>query len=255
MARGTFSRSSYVTAVGPTASSMDKSSSGVTFGRDEAAASSKRQPCLRVMARVRFPPREQRNGAAGEGGDRPCSSVDVKACIICGITETPLWRANHLDGEKNLCNACGVRQNRLKRARRAGDASPHSVCSIGQIYKRTETSSLLPGATKRAASAGIDKLPSMMSDASPISRAWSLGQLEDDLTKGWDPYLDPQECHSDPIDFCSTRGAATASLEDTAVRGEGLQLSSSRQVDPDLDSDLDPLDPRFLARIHDPHPK
>ena len=78
MARGTFSRSSYVTAVGPTASSMDKSSSGVTFGRDEAAASSKRQPCLRVMARVRFPPREQRNGAAGEGGDRPCSSVDVK---------------------------------------------------------------------------------------------------------------------------------------------------------------------------------
>ena len=53
----------------------------------------------------------------------------------------------------------------------------------------------------------------MMSDASPISRAWSLGQLEDDLTKGWDPFFDPQECHSDPIDFCSTRGAATASLE------------------------------------------
>ena len=44
-------------------------------------------------------------------------------------------------------------------------------------------------------------------------------------------------------------------LQDTAVRGEGLQLSSSRHMDLDLDSDLDPLDPRFLARIHDPHPK
>ena len=34
---------------------------------------------------------------------------------------------------------------------------------------------------------------------------------------------------------------------------KGLQLRCNRQVDPDLDSDLDPLDPQFLARIHDPH--
>ncbi len=42
-------------------------------------------------------------------------------------------------------------------------------------------------------------------------------------------------------------------LQDKAVHGNGAQLSCSREVDPDLESDLDPLDPKFLARIHDPH--
>lgn len=37
------------------------------------------------------------------------------------------------------------------------------------------------------------------------------------------------------------------------MRQEGVQLSCNQQVDPNLDSDLDPLDPKFLARIHDPN--
>ncbi len=53
----------------------------------------------------------------------------------------------------------------------------------------------------------------MMSGATPISRAWSVGQLDDDLIGDWSPLFDPHECHSDPIDFYSTRGTAFASLE------------------------------------------
>lgn len=56
---------------------------------------------------------------------------------------------------------------------------------------------------------------------------------------------------------CADMSPVLTTLQGTAVRGEGFQLSasSSRQVDPDLDAGLDPLDPRFLARIHDPHQK
>ena len=46
----------------------------------------------------------------------------LQTCIFCGTSETPLWRANTFDRQKNLCNACGVRENRLKRAKREADA-------------------------------------------------------------------------------------------------------------------------------------
>ncbi len=75
-----------------------------------------------------------------------------QACIICGITVTPLWRANDIDGLKNLCNACGVRQNRLKRARRADDAAHYTTSPKGQSKRETEGSSAMPSPTKRAAS-------------------------------------------------------------------------------------------------------
>ena len=50
------------------------------------------------------------------------SEYMLQTCIFCGTSETPLWRANTIDREKNLCNACGVRENRLKRAKREADA-------------------------------------------------------------------------------------------------------------------------------------
>ena len=46
----------------------------------------------------------------------------LQTCISCGTSDTPLWRANRIDREKNLCNACGVRENRVKRAKREADA-------------------------------------------------------------------------------------------------------------------------------------
>ena len=76
----------------------------------------------------------------------------MQACMMCGITETPLWRANDIDGEKNLCNACGVRQNRLKRARRMADAAQHSICQKGHAERQREGSSASPTMAKRAAS-------------------------------------------------------------------------------------------------------
>lgn len=67
----------------------------------------------------------------------------------CGTTDTPLWRANPINGVKNLCNACGVRANRLKRARRAEAAE---ACAQGQLHKEAQGGSGLPSASERTAS-------------------------------------------------------------------------------------------------------
>lgn len=45
--------------------------------------------------------------------------------MTCGTDKTPMWRAN-TDGQKNLCNACGVRLHReQKKAKIARSGSGH----------------------------------------------------------------------------------------------------------------------------------
>ena len=76
----------------------------------------------------------------------------LQACILCGTTETPLWRAIDIDGVKHVCNACGLRQNRLKRARRADDAARRSSSNQGRLQLPVQTSSTsYSSSTKRAA--------------------------------------------------------------------------------------------------------
>eukprot|EP00955_Chlamydomonas_euryale_P012533 134875-Chlamydomonas_euryale.AAC.9 len=42
-----------------------------------------------------------------------------KQCVECGATSTPQWREGPV-GPKTLCNACGVRYNRLRSSKRNG---------------------------------------------------------------------------------------------------------------------------------------
>ncbi|XP_057485725.1 GATA transcription factor 16-like isoform X1 [Actinidia eriantha] len=50
---------------------------------------------------------EERNN-----GQRPDS---VKTCADCGTNKTPLWRGGPA-GPKSLCNACGIRSRKKRRA-------------------------------------------------------------------------------------------------------------------------------------------
>lgn len=74
--------------------------------------------------------------------------------------------------------------------------------------------------------ARLDRLPTMMCNAVPVSRAWSLGQLGDDMIGAWGPSFHPQACHSDPISFYSTRGIAIAFSE---VSDQGFPASTSER--------------------------
>ncbi|XP_023524318.1 GATA transcription factor 21-like [Cucurbita pepo subsp. pepo] len=44
-----------------------------------------------------------------------CSSNGVRVCSDCNTTTTPLWRSGP-QGPKSLCNACGIRQRKARRA-------------------------------------------------------------------------------------------------------------------------------------------
>lgn len=63
---------------------------------------------------------ENQEGKKKEPVKKRASAPGVKQCVQCGATKTPCWRKG-ADGERNLCNACGLkysthlrrRQNRL----------------------------------------------------------------------------------------------------------------------------------------------
>ncbi|KAG4932117.1 hypothetical protein JHK87_046119 [Glycine soja] len=56
------------------------------------------------------------NPNAPSSGNSPSSNNEQKkTCADCGTTKTPLWRGGPA-GPKSLCNACGIRSRKKKRA-------------------------------------------------------------------------------------------------------------------------------------------
>ncbi|XP_043721869.1 GATA transcription factor 15-like [Telopea speciosissima] len=53
-----------------------------------------------------------RDGVSSEEGQ---VNVPKKSCTDCGTTKTPLWRGGPA-GPKSLCNACGIRNRKKRRA-------------------------------------------------------------------------------------------------------------------------------------------
>ncbi|MCD7471673.1 hypothetical protein HAX54_012272 [Datura stramonium] len=47
--------------------------------------------------------------------ERVSSESQLKTCADCGTTKTPLWRGGPA-GPKSLCNACGIRSRKKRRA-------------------------------------------------------------------------------------------------------------------------------------------
>ncbi|EEC80836.1 hypothetical protein OsI_23438 [Oryza sativa Indica Group] len=52
----------------------------------------------------------------------------IRVCSDCNTTKTPLWRSGPC-GPKSLCNACGIRQRKARRAMMASGlpASPNAA--------------------------------------------------------------------------------------------------------------------------------
>ncbi|KAI3706862.1 hypothetical protein L6452_24888 [Arctium lappa] len=53
----------------------------------------------------------ERGGSSSSDG----GSHTIKTCADCGTTKTPLWRGGPA-GPKSLCNACGIRSRKKRRA-------------------------------------------------------------------------------------------------------------------------------------------
>ena len=68
-------------------------------------------------------------GGGGSSGrkQQPQHKGPGKQCVECGATQTPQWREGPA-GPKTLCNACGVRFNRLRSSsKRSGSGGGGSI--------------------------------------------------------------------------------------------------------------------------------
>ncbi|XP_074585803.1 GATA transcription factor 9-like [Curcuma longa] len=59
--------------------------------------------------------------------------ISIRACSNCNTTKTPLWRSGP-HGPKSLCNACGIRQRKVRRAMEAAAAAA-AVCRVRKEEK------------------------------------------------------------------------------------------------------------------------
>nr|XP_043607557.1 GATA transcription factor 16 [Erigeron canadensis] len=60
---------------------------------------------------------EEEKGAVGSIESDGCN--DIRTCVDCGTTKSPLWRGGPA-GPKTLCNACGIRSRKKRRALSGG---------------------------------------------------------------------------------------------------------------------------------------
>ncbi|KAK2990286.1 hypothetical protein RJ640_014738 [Escallonia rubra] len=64
-----------------------------------------------TMSSNKSPDRVSSDGGSSGGG----GGGQVKTCTDCGTSKTPLWRGGPA-GPKSLCNACGIRSRKKRRA-------------------------------------------------------------------------------------------------------------------------------------------
>ncbi|KAB5514100.1 hypothetical protein DKX38_028006 [Salix brachista] len=84
----------------------------------------------------------------------PSNSSNIRVCSDCNTTSTPLWRSGPR-GPKSLCNACGIRQRKARRATAAAadgrvisnhqaSASPKSKVN-SKVIRKLRTSHVAQG--------------------------------------------------------------------------------------------------------------
>ncbi|CAH8287351.1 unnamed protein product [Eruca vesicaria subsp. sativa] len=66
--------------------------------------------------------KKQYNSIINENGYNGSNNCVIRFCSDCNTTKTPLWRSGPR-GPKSLCNACGIRQRKAKRAAMAATAA------------------------------------------------------------------------------------------------------------------------------------
>ncbi|XP_076889184.1 GATA transcription factor 21-like [Bidens hawaiensis] len=57
------------------------------------------------------------------------NSIPIRVCSDCNTTKTPLWRSGP-QGPKSLCNACGIRQRKARRAMAAAAAAENGNSNV-----------------------------------------------------------------------------------------------------------------------------
>ncbi|KAI9106782.1 hypothetical protein K1719_022310 [Acacia pycnantha] len=66
------------------------------------------------------------------------NNTTIRVCADCNTTSTPLWRGGP-KGPKSLCNACGIRQRKARRALMAEAGNDAVSCRLNSKEKKART--------------------------------------------------------------------------------------------------------------------
>lgn len=66
------------------------------------------------------------------------NSTAIRVCADCNTTSTPLWRGGP-NGPKSLCNACGIRRRKARRALMAEAGNGAATCRLNSKEKKART--------------------------------------------------------------------------------------------------------------------
>ncbi|XP_051127744.1 GATA transcription factor 16-like [Andrographis paniculata] len=94
---------------------------------------------------------------------------NVKTCVDCGTSKTPLWRGGPA-GPKSLCNACGIRSRKKRRA----------LMGVAREEKRTKKTTTGGGGSKNAVSSNSSHSSTSSSGDSALcpsnkKKLWAFG--------------------------------------------------------------------------------
>ncbi|KAK8974843.1 hypothetical protein V6N11_066388 [Hibiscus sabdariffa] len=89
----------------------------------------------------------------------------IRVCADCNTTKTPLWRSGPR-GPKSLCNACGIRQRKARRAMAASAAAAASNGTVVAAETTTGKKSKVQNKTKRSSKGCVSKLKNKLNSQS-----------------------------------------------------------------------------------------
>nr|GMC63549.1 putative GATA transcription factor 22 [Ipomoea batatas] len=75
--------------------------------------------------------------------------VPIRVCADCNTTKTPLWRSGP-KGPKSLCNACGIRQRKARRAMAAAAANCAAAAAATEAAVKAKPTKEKPTAAAAA---------------------------------------------------------------------------------------------------------
>lgn len=95
---------------------------------------------MRLMKKMMNKPNKfDQSSAYSPPSNKDNNNNTIRVCADCNTTKTPLWRSGPI-GPKSLCNACGIRQRKARRAMAAA-TNDDKVVVVANDRKETISSS------------------------------------------------------------------------------------------------------------------
>ncbi|KAK7354656.1 hypothetical protein VNO80_20122 [Phaseolus coccineus] len=104
------------------------------------------------------------------------NSVTVRVCVDCHTTKTPLWRSGP-KGPKSLCNACGIRQRKERRAIAAATTTANGTNRLKAEKSEMKKGNKLHNKEKKSKTEGAPVL--LKKKRKPAKNRKRFGALED----------------------------------------------------------------------------